>query len=438
MAGIEGLFDAIIRWFYRVFLKKQPSLKVHDFFKNFSYLALAEIIGSVIGFPIKILVGRFLGPVEYGKYSLVINLTQFFIIPMILGFSSATLKYLPSHPEKKSQIIGMIGGLTLSTTFCSSLFFLCTHSVWTHLFSISDDIFHWTIAFSILYVLYYVFEAFQRGLARYSLLFWISILNSVVLLLIFLVLLFGFHQSTYQTFVSANIGAYAVSCIIFFLYILRDRPRFFIEKNLTRKILEYTGWSTLGGITGFLISNTDRLFLNSFVSLYWVGVYSAYANASTVIIGRFFQLFLNVYFPSIAKEHDKEGVIRTIRKMYKVAVIPVFLISFLSILGIIWLFGSKFPIRLDFLLLFSVNNCLMILYQLYMWLINAQGNRGMRTTSRILIINSVVNLTLNYVFIQLWGAIGVVICTVIVNLVFIAYYRRQLLVYAKRGYFQES
>lgn len=437
MVRIETLFQWMVVRFYHTVLKKEPSDKVSGFFKNFSYLALAEIIGSVIGFPIKILVGRFLGPVEYGKYSLVINLAQFFIIPMILGFSTAALKYLPTHPEKKSQIIGMIGSLAVSSTLCSSVLFLLTHSVWTRLFSISEDIFRWTIAFSIAYVLYYVFEAFQRGLSRFSLLFWISILNSVVLLLIFVVLLFGFHQSTYQTFVTANIGAFAFSCGVFLVYIFRDKPKVVFEKDLSRKILEYTGWSTLGGITGFLISNTDRLFLNSLVSLYWVGVYSAYANASTVIIGRFFQLFLNVYFPSVAKEQDKEGVLRTVRQMYKIAVVPVFIISFLSIWAIIWLFGNKFPIRMDFIILFSINNCLMILYQLYMWLINAQGTRGMRTTSRILIINSVVNLTLNYAFIQLWGAIGVVICTVVVNLVFIVYYRRQLIVYTQKGYFKE-
>lgn len=207
---------------------------------------------------------------------------------------------------------------------------------------------------------------------------------------------------------------------------------------MTRAILGYTGWATMGSITGFLISNTDRLFLNSMVSLYWVGVYSAYANASTVIIGRFFQLFLNVYFPSITKEKDKEGVLRAVRQMYKIAVIPVFLVSVFSIWGIVWLFGDKFPIRPDLIILFSINNCLMILYQLYMWLVNAQGTRGMKTTIQILILNSIVNLALNYLFIQMWGAVGVVLCTVVVNIIFVLYYRKQLIVYLKNGYFNEQ
>jgi hypothetical protein len=75
MARIEQLFQRVITSIYIRILKKEPSEKVGHFFKNFSYLALAEIIGSVIGFPIKILVGRFLGPEEYGKYSLVIKIS---------------------------------------------------------------------------------------------------------------------------------------------------------------------------------------------------------------------------------------------------------------------------------------------------------------------------------------------------------------------------
>jgi O-antigen/teichoic acid export membrane protein len=434
---IEQFFQRILTSGYRFFFKKEPSAKIHDFVKNFGYLALAEIIAGTIGFPIKILVGRFLGPEEYGKYSLVITLTQFFVIPMLLGLSTATLKYLPSHPEKKSQIIGLVSGLALSTTICSTIFFLCTHTVWTHLFGISEDIFRWTIAFSLSYVAYFIFEGFQRGLARYSLLFWASIINTTVLLIIFLVLLFGFHQNTYQTFVSANIGAYVFSCGVFLVYIFRDKPARIFDKALYKKILPYAGWATIGSLTGFLINNTDRLFLNSFVSVYWVGVYSAYANASVFLIGRFFYLFISVYFPSIAKEQNKDGILRTVRKIYAITVIPVFLVSFFSILGIIWLFGSEFPIRLDFALIFSINNCLMILYQLYMWLINAQGNRGIRTTTNIMIVNSFVNLALNYAFIQWWGAIGVTLSTVVVNLVFIFYYRRQLVLYTERGYFNE-
>ncbi|MCW1930177.1 MAG: oligosaccharide flippase family protein [Candidatus Kerfeldbacteria bacterium] len=436
---IESGLQKILLIGYSKILKKEPSEKIKNFFTNFGYLALAELIGSVIGFPIKILVGRFLGPEEYGKYALILNLTQFFIIPMLLGFSTAVLQYLPSHPEKKSRIMTIVFACTIVTTGFFTLFFLLTPHIWTSLFNVSRDIFIWTIAYSIIYVFYYVLEAFQRGSHRFFLLFWITILNSSVLLITFLIFLFGFHQETYQTFITANIVAFASSCVVFlYFFFFKDKPDYTPDAQLTKKILSYSGLATLGGITGFIIGNTDRLFLNHYASLYWVGVYAAYTNASTFLIGRFFQLFLNVYFPTVAKEKDKSAVIHSVQRMYRFAVIPIFIVSVLSIWGVMLLFGNAFPILPHFILLFSFNNCLMVLYQLQMWLFNAQGNRGMKTTSRILIFNAVLNIILYFFLIQWWGVVGALFSATITYTIFILYYRNRVRHFIARGYFNEA
>ncbi len=433
----ELIIALIDRIHLRIF-KRPAGDKLKHFIKNFGYLASAEIIGSVIGFPVKILAGRFLGPVEYGKYALILNLVQFFFLPMIFGFTTAALRYLPQHKERRKEIIGLINLLLTFTISSSVVGFILTRSLWIRLFGITEDLFWWTLIITVVTVLYRVYDAFQRGLDRFRVLFFITIINSVIALTTFLLFIFGLDDHSYRAYVFALILAQGTAFIIFFvLHLLRKEIKITYSKDLAKSILSYSGLAMLTGLASFLISNVDRFFLNHYMTLFWVGVYSAYINAGNVFIGRFFQLFLNVYFPSISGEKDKEKIAAMLKKIAIIVPIPVFIISALSIWGIIWLFGEEFPIRLDLILLFSVNNCIYVLYQLYMWLINSQGNKGVKATLRILLLNAGLNVFLLFTLVQTMGIHGAILSLIVVNSIFLVYFYYQTKRFLKNKLFHE-
>ena len=145
----------ILNRFYEFIFKRPIPDKLKSFLNNFGYLVLAEIIGSIIGFPIKILVGRFLGPEQYGNYALILNLTQFFVIPMIFGLTTSTVKYVASENNKKDYI-NFTYFLVSLTVFISSILLIIFKEQVLWIFKIPETIFWWTLIFSIFYTYYYI------------------------------------------------------------------------------------------------------------------------------------------------------------------------------------------------------------------------------------------------------------------------------------------
>ncbi len=433
----QALIRRIFVWGYQRVTHKAPSDRVMSFVDNFGYVAIAEIIASVIGFPVKILVGRFLGPEEFGKFSLVLSLVQFFLIPMLFGLTTAALKFLPSQPERKKEIISIISCLSLATTTGSILLLILTKTVWLRSFGITDDIFWWGLLLSVINAAYFIFEAMNRGLQNYRLYFISTIVSSFALLASFCFFLFVLNEHTYRAFVMTMIVNFLVGTFFFLRPTMRGWSLNFVSWTQSRSILHYASYAILGGITGAIIGNTDRFFLNHYVSLYWVGVYSAYINASTVLVGKFFQLFLNVYFPTLTGDRDKANIGRRLRIVAIVSILPVFLLSVGSIFLVMWLFGKEFPIRLDLVILFSVINCLYIVYQLYMWLLNAQGPRGIRSVTVILGVGAVLNIILYLILIKPLGVFGVIWTTIGVNFFFLVAFIQLTRSFIKKSLFHE-
>ena len=405
---------------FMLFFRQPLGAKAKTFAENFGLLASAEVLASLIGFPIKILAGRFLGPVEYGKYSLILSVAQFFIIPMILGFGVSALRFLPDYKNFQKQILSWLQVFFAASAILSVVFLILTKTWWLRIFGISIDLFWWALAFSVCLAIFNLYDSVSRGFHRFRTVSSVAIANSAVLLLAFSLFLFGFGIKNYQSFIIANILSLIVSLFILGRLILKSGWDFALPKDIWDKLLKYSTVTVFGAVTGFLILNSDRFFLNHFSSLYFVGIYAAYQNAANVFVGRFFQLFVNVYFPSIAGEKDKDKVNNFIKKILKIFLIGAFVLSFFSIWLIIWLFGKEFPIDFKLIVLLSLNNSLFICYQLYMWLLNSEGLSGVAFVLKTSFLVSALNLVLLYLLVPRLGIYGAAGSSIVLNIIFSA------------------
>jgi hypothetical protein len=163
------------------------------------------------------------------------------------------------------------------------------------------------------------------------------------------------------------------------------------------------------------------------VSLYWVGVYSAYATAATSVVGLLFQVFLHVYFPTVSGEPDKGAIAGRLREVYRVTVGPILVLSAGSIVGVLWLLGPEFPLRWGLVLLFSLNNCVYVFYQLYVWLLTSAGIHGVRIATRILMVGAVLNVGAVLGGVVWFGVAGAIAGNLLVNTMFgVVYYQQAL------------
>ncbi len=95
--------------------------KIHNIAKNTSYLTLALIIQKVISFTYFILLARFLGPADMGRYYLAISLTTIFSVFIDLGLTNVLTREVAKRPETASRWLGNILTLKLPLSLLSVL-----------------------------------------------------------------------------------------------------------------------------------------------------------------------------------------------------------------------------------------------------------------------------------------------------------------------------
>lgn len=95
--------------------------KIHNIAKNTSYLTLALIVQKVISFAYFVLLARFLGPADMGKYYLAISLTTIFSVFIDFGLTNVLTRETAKQPEAASRWLGNILTLKLPLSLLSVL-----------------------------------------------------------------------------------------------------------------------------------------------------------------------------------------------------------------------------------------------------------------------------------------------------------------------------
>ncbi|WP_286681164.1 lipopolysaccharide biosynthesis protein, partial [Methanoculleus sp. DTU007] len=93
MTNSYSILFALTNTIYRAIFHEEISTEVEKFIKNLSYVGIGTIVASVFSFSFNILAGRWLGPSEYGTFTLIQSVAMFLYIPMLLGFHTAMVKY---------------------------------------------------------------------------------------------------------------------------------------------------------------------------------------------------------------------------------------------------------------------------------------------------------------------------------------------------------
>lgn len=89
------------------------SSKVINIARNTSYYTLALIIQKIVSFTYFVIIARALGPDDLGKYYFAISFTTIFAILIDLGFSNVLTREVAKKPEVAQKYLGNILGLKI-------------------------------------------------------------------------------------------------------------------------------------------------------------------------------------------------------------------------------------------------------------------------------------------------------------------------------------
>lgn len=419
------LTQSIENVYVRVF-QKSLSTKMKKFVLNLSWLTFSMVISGFLGFVANLLAGRFLGPEEYGKFGLVLSVSQFLIIPMLFGINTAVAKYASELREGRSRmdVLGTGTWIVFLLTCVFATVYLFLKDWLSGIFSITNELFVMAVILAIATVLQWMGRSWFQGLKKFIYITISEIAGSVLMLALFIFLLFIVKDRSFQSYAYANVVLFLTMGIVG-LWVIRSSMLKKPTITYARQLFRYGGLAILGGLFGSILGNVDRVILSHYHSYEAVGLYTAYFYVSNFIIGKFLMMFLTVFFPEVSSESDKGYVLTVIQKFSPFLFVGAFLFNLIAIPALIFLYGSEYQLIGYYVPIFALSSAVNVIFQIYMWLLNAEGERGVLETVKGIICASCLAIVLNILLIPSLSVTGAALSAVISNIVLYFYFRNK-------------
>jgi len=383
------------------------------------------IVGNILGFGLNILLGRVLGPRDYGLYALGISVSGFVRSNATLGLGQGVIRFCSMYRGEgdKARIKGVILSSLLFSAISSFLM-----SVFLFIFSslIAQRIFHspeltpvlMVFALSLpFYVLLGVSISFAVSFQRID--FQQGVQNVfrplLNLVLVGLAFMLGFRLEgaicgfLISGMASAGLGLYFLRKIFPEIKSML-KPIFEIKR-----ILRYSIPIFFINISYLLLSYTDRIILGYFKDAKDVGFY----NAGSILAMQttlFLSAFISISSPIVADLHNRkkikelENILkRTTRWAFSLTV-PIFLFLFIfsnSTIALVFGYAFRFSAPILAILVFAqfVNVSVGPLGML----LQMTGRQDVEFYNGLILL--IINVVLNIWLIPIYGGLGAAIAT---------------------------
>lgn len=404
----------LINIIYRKIFHEEVSSEVEKFIKNLSYVGIGTIIAAVFSFSYNILVGRWLGPSEYGAFTLVQSVAMFLYIPMLLGFHTAMVKYNAEKVDILRQrcIISTTYILVfLFTVVCLLVYFIFSKKIMA-VFSISEEVFYSAVLFAVLFVFYTLTTETLRSLHMIRTYSRLMPVNSAILLFTFLFFSLICKDLSFKSPLFSMLLSYGIVGGII-LAIIKNYLKLQFNKNWAKKLNYYSRYSLLGGISYILYSNIDKLMINYYLTISEVGIYRAYYYSFTTVLLLISMVFVTTFFPFASSCSDKKELLNKVNKISIVFIIVLFPVALISGSIILLTFGPDYHLDPTLTLLSALLGIVIPVNQFYDWLMCSVGVEGVKLVSYAALLTAIVNIALNIMLIPTLGINGAVISTIL-------------------------
>jgi O-antigen/teichoic acid export membrane protein len=416
---------------YRQIFHEDMNVEVKTFLKNTLYVGLGTAVSTLCITIFTIMGGRLLGPEEYGKFSLIQSITMFLYVPMLFGYHNAMIKYVSEKEEPKRQsTIIMVTCILVATltTISFSIILLFSRQI-SNLISTSNKIIIYSCILAALFVFYTIMTSILRSLNKmktYSI--FQSIYGTVLLIAFFFFILYKLY--TFQSLLYPMFLGYGITGIIILIIIFKNYKKFEFDIAWAKKLTRFALFSVIGGLSYALYGNVDDLMISKFMSISYVGIYSAYYTASINVATLIWGIFLIVYFPTMSRYKDKYFIFKKINKIIPyIVIIGIFFFMICQYI-ILKFYGNKYPINISWMILFTIASLIIVVQGIYAWLLISTGVQGAKLVSLATSLAAIINVGLNIVLIPLIGITGaissLIICFVF-SIILVIYFNNKFL-----------
>lgn len=320
--------------------------------KDSAWAMTGQIVMLGVGALTVVLIARFLGPAEFGIFSLFLVTRMIMMQFSNFGLDSALIKFGSYYSIKNKLKSELVTKVVLKikiflTLVVSILGFLLSKSIALHLFEREELIivFRASFIFIFFYNLYTTIPAILRRDLKFKKYAFLQSTYSFLLLLA-IVFLIIYSKLSIQSVMFSFILISFLGIIMGSFFV--DKKFLFLNKKdneLTRKILKFSKWIFISGICVSFLDQSGVYFITYFLNSAEAGYYSV-ANQLSIGIQLMIYSLLLVLIPRVSKYSSKLQIHNYIKRSLKVT-IPLSLISIVLVLSfspviINILFGSEY------------------------------------------------------------------------------------------------
>lgn len=277
--------------------------------RKIAHNTLIQIIGKVISTAIGVFViaviSRYLGPVDYGKFTIIFAFVQFSGIIFDLGLYLITLQDISNPKANPSKVLSQMMTLRLYLNIA----YVGVTAVSAGLLQL-EPIIQWGIiimSFSnfFLYFTQILGTIYQKTLTTY----FNALADCVGRLVLLTTILVFIYLEMSLLFLAATVSLASLANFLAIWWWSRDKVKltFLIEKKYVKNILQRTWPVAISIVFSLIYFKADTLILSAFKSDYDVGIYGIpYRALETLMLVPL--LFAGLMLPILNKAYAKKNI----------------------------------------------------------------------------------------------------------------------------------
>lgn len=375
--------------------------------QNAFWLIGGKVLQMVLSLFVGVLSARYLGPSNYGLISYGTALTNFFMSFCTLGINSIIIKDFFDHSEEQGQAIGTAIVLRLLSSLCSCIMVIGISCI--------IDYGSWetvvVVALCSVSLLFHAFDTFNRW-------FQFKYKSKITALTIFLayfatsvykIVLLMLSKSVFWFAFATSVDYIALGVLLIAFYKKNKGPKLSFSWKKGKSLLSKSYHYILSGMMVSLYAQTDKLMLKQMLNETEVGYYAtavAMCGMWTFVL----QAIIDAMYPTIIGCFEKDRALfdRKNRQLYAI----VFYITVAVSLAFVLL--GDFVIRIlygEAYMPAATPLKIITWYTAFSYFGVARNawmvcNEKQKYIKYLYIPAVILNISLNAIFIPLWGASG--------------------------------
>jgi len=352
--------------------------KEYKFIKN----SLQSIGGGIIAFSFlflaNLLAGRWLGPEEFGKYTLIMAIANILVVLFILD-TDVSILYFTSKKNSnitKKRFISAILFLVIILTVVFTTLLLFLVGWLSSLLNISVHFFYLALIMAFLITAKRIMDSILKGLGYFLNQALGKIIEGVIVVVVLLYFFIFLKEKTYFSYVQGVIIG-GIFAIVFYWFKIKS---YCIIKNVSRQkiqeVISYGRFGLVNSAVTITLKSADKIIVVNWLGSYNLGIYTAYYTVLILLSARLVQLISGVYFPSINKLTNKHKIFKRINTFILRAGTLIVLIDFTIALFLIKFFGQAYPVNAEWIFLGSLYFLFHLIANLYGWLLASYAHDG--------------------------------------------------------------